>query len=305
MKKIENLKLFTKQNKKNSLLKKFLRAIYKVKTKQSGKKNFYILGVKLFSLNKKISKLEESELYHIQNKFPKIIPFDIMIDKIKKGASLARFGDAEFDIAMNKNKNDPYQKPSKVLSQKLFQILNRSCSDKLLIAIPPFNAKHNNIKKYYKNISFWQWYWMSRWKELNKFITQSTYANSFFSRDSVFYELSLNELKSIWDKRNVVFVVPKNGRFFYDNRLFDNIKKKEEINVPATSAFSQYDRILKECLKYPKDYLFFICAGPTATVLAVDLADKGYQALDMGHFPNCYLEFLGESNKPEMYPIVK
>lgn len=45
--------------------------------------------------------------------------------------------------------------------------------------------------------------------------------------------------------------------------------------------------------------------GPTATVLAVELSDNGYQALDMGHFPNCYLEFLGEAKRPEVYPMTK
>ena len=285
-------------------MKKILRLIYKVKEK-SGKKSIYVLGVKIFSIKEKISKKEENELYKIQNNFPKIMSFDEMLKKIKKGASLARYGDAEFDIAMNKNKNDPYQKPNKLLSEKLFYILKRQSSNKLLIAIPPFNAEHNNIKNYYKNISFWQWYWLSRWRDISKFITKPLYANSFFSRDSVFYELSLNELKSIWDKRKVVFVVPTNGRFFYDKRLFDNIEEKAEINIPATSAFNEYDRILSECLRYSKDYMFFICAGPTATILASDLSDKGYQALDMGHFPNCYLEYLGELKKPEMYPLVK
>ena len=226
-----------------------------------------------------------------------------MLQQIKSGASLCRFGDAEFDIALNHNADDPYQKSCPVLSKKLLSILSRKSSKKLIVAIPPFNAEHNNIKNFYKNISFWQWYWLNRWETLKNFFTQKNYGNSFFSRDAVFYELPVQELKSIWSNRHIVFVVPKNGRFFYDDRLFDNIKSKHEIHIPATSAYAEYDRILSECLNYPKEYLFFICAGPTATILATELSDNGYQALDMGHFPNCYKQFLGEAKAPESYPM--
>ena len=137
------------------------------------------------------------------------------------------------------------------------------------------------------------------------YFVNKLYGNSFFSRDAVFYELTLNELKSIWNKRNVCFVVPENGRFEYDERLFRNIKSKTEIYVPATSAFDDYNRILKECKKQPLDTLFFIAAGPTATVLASDLSKLGYQALDMGHFTNCYRQYLGEAKQPEAYPMQK
>jgi hypothetical protein len=100
-------------------------------------------------------------------------------------------------------------------------------------------------------------------------------------------------------------VVPKNGRFVFDERLFGNIGGRSEVNVPPNNAFAEYDRILAECLAKPKDSLFFISAGMTATVLAADLADAGRQALDMGHFPNCYLEHIGEAPPPEKTPSVR
>jgi len=208
------------------------------------------------------------------------------------------------DLAMQRNKDDPYQKPSNELSQQLLSILKTPCSEKLLIGIPPFNSEHNNVKNFKnRGISFWQWYWKERFETLSKLFINSVYANSFFSRDAVFYDLKIEEIKQIWNEKNVVFVIAPNGRFIFDNRLFDNIRNRYEIHIPATNAFSEYSRILSECSQYPKEYLFFIAAGPTATVLAADLSKRGYQALDMGHFSNCYLEYLGEAKSPEHLPM--
>jgi len=244
-------------------------------------------------------------LQDIEAKFPKIMSFDTMLDKILNGASIARFGDAEFDIALQRNQDDPYQRPSDRLSKKLMGIIKRPSNDNLIVAIPPFNAIHNNIENYRDGLSFWQWYWRERWGVISPLLINPIYGNSFFSRDSVFYELPVYKLTEIWKNRDVVFVIPPNGRFTYDDRLFGNIKSRSEIHVPATNAFAEYDRILNDCMSYPKNSLFFIAAGPTATVLAAELSDMGYQALDMGHFTNCYHEYLGEGPKPEALPMEK
>lgn len=242
-------------------------------------------------------------LRDIEKKFPKIMGFSEMLEKIKSGASIARFGDGEFDIGLQRNKNDPYQKPSDRLSENLMKILHTPSNDKLIVCIPPFNAAHNNIFNFRDGLSFWQWYWRERWEMLSPLFVNKEYGNAFFSRESVFYELALDDLKGIWQNRNVCFVVPENGRFEYDDRLFDNIKNKTEINVPATHAFDEYDRILQQCKQQSTDTLFFIAAGPTATVLTYDLSQAGYQALDMGHFTNSYRQYLGEAKQPEAYPM--
>ena len=54
-------------------------------------------------------------------------------------------------------------------------------------------------------------------------------------------------------------------------------------------AFSKYDDILTEVLRYPADkWLVILALGPTATVLAYDLAQKGYQAIDIGNVDTEY-----------------
>lgn len=253
----------------------------------------------------KISESERARLNHIENIFPAVLSTSETLEIIiKNNASICRFGDAEFDISNFEKKNDPYQTPSKKLSKRLQEILLTPTTLKLIIAIPPFNPLHNN-PPYYKNISFWEWYWLNRYEKLSPLLKNSKYGNSFVSRDAVFFENELSEIKKIWEDRKVVFVVSSNGRFIFEPRLFDNTKERETILVPATSAFNEYDRILSEAKKYSKEYLFLIAAGPTACVLAYDLSNLGYQAIDMGHISNCYLQFLGEAKAPETLPMQK
>lgn len=49
-----------------------------------------------------------------------------------------------------------------------------------------------------------------------------------------------SDIRGIWDNRDVVFVVPRNGRFSYDDRLFDNVKSRAEVAVPPIHAFDEY-----------------------------------------------------------------
>lgn len=67
------------------------------------------------------------------------------------------------------------------------------------------------------------------------------------------------------------------------NDLFDNARSIVRILCPAESAFDRYEEIYNEAIKQPKDKLFLIALGPTAGVLAYDLAMQGYQAIDLGH----------------------
>lgn len=82
-----------------------------------------------------------------------------------------------------------------------------------------------------------------------------------------------------------MFIVEGAGtRLGIGNDLLDEALSVKRIVCPIKDAFSKYDEILKECLKMPKDSLFIMALGPTATVLAEDLTNNGYRALDIGHF---------------------
>jgi glycosyltransferase family protein len=266
-------------------------------------------GIKLLlralGINQKISPAERQRLHDIEQVFPEVLSTTETLQRIiKEGASICRFGDAEFGIATAEQRDDPYQRPSAQLTERLFTILETPSSKKRIIAIPPFNAKYNNLPRYYKDISFWEWYWLTRFEKLSAHFKHPPYGNSFVSRDAVFYENELEEVKKIWDGREVVFVTGKGSRFIFDERVFGNIVQKYDMYVSPTNAFDEYDRILAEALQHPKERLFLIAAGPTATVLAFDLSEAGYQAIDIGHISNCYRQFLGEDGSPESKPMI-
>jgi hypothetical protein len=54
--------------------------------------------------------------------------------------------------------------------------------------------------------------------------------------------------------------------------------------APNREAFEKYDMILEKVKMYSTEkYLILLALGPTATILAYDLAKLGYQAIDIGH----------------------
>lgn len=260
--------------------------------------------VRLKNRIKIISKEELEMLNTYKKEFPKVMSTTETLDIIiKNKASICRYGDAEFDICNFENENDIYQKPSKKLTKRLTEVLQIKSSDKLLICIPPFNSKYNNIQRYYGKLSFWEYYWLKRFSKLKKNFIYKEYGNSFISRDTVFYENDLEKIKKIWENSEVVFVYSKEGRFEIKGELFNNIKSYTEIFISPTNAFENYDEILEQCLNENKKKLFLIAGGPTATILAYDLSKNGYQALDIGHFPNCYDQYIGKIVSPESLPL--
>lgn len=264
------------------------------KISRSFEKKFHKFSLKYL----KISKKDNLKLQKIFQEFPQVMSLNETLDYVIKGASLCRFGDGEFNIANFLGANNNYQKSSQKLTERLNEVISEPINDKLMICISPLKSP-DHYPNWYRNLPYWEYYWLNHWHLVKDMIEYKKYGNALISRDSVFYEIDLPKIKSIWQDREVVFVVGKNGRFVFDQRLFDNIKNSEFIYVKPSHAFEDYDNILEQCLGFSKDKLFFIAAGPTATVLAFDLYKAGYQALDFGHLPNCYAEFLKEKPRPE------
>lgn len=111
---------------------------------------------------------------------------------------------------------------------------------------------------------------------------------------SAFY---IKMLKNIWKDKDIVIVEGEFSRLGCNNDLFANAKSIQRVICPAINAFSRYDEILEFCKTLPKEKLFIIALGPTATVLAYDLATFGFQALDLGHIDIEYEWFLMGATK--------
>ncbi|MEG2331972.1 MAG: GT-D fold domain-containing glycosyltransferase, partial [Bacteroides sp.] len=91
------------------------------------------------------------------------------------------------------------------------------------------------------------------------------------------------DMRSIWNDRDVVIIEGAQSRLGVGNDLFDGARSIRRILCPPRNAFERYDEILAQALKLEKGVLFLIALGPTATVLSYQLFKAGYQAVDAGH----------------------
>jgi glycosyltransferase family protein len=269
---------------------------------------------KLFRSGKKHKQLEE-----VQHKLENM-PYEVY-DKIRKGSlsvripmiktidetldtvlqakcSLSRFGDGEFSV-MNCSRIH-FQNPCPELAQRLKEVIASDISG-LLIALPDcFGPLDNYLPPV---INFWR-KWMSRKRQMaySSLDMNRTYHNAFFTRVYMLYNKTdehyircseyYEKIKKIWAGRDVAICEGEGTRFGMFNDLLDGAKSISRIICPARSAFDKYDQILSAANDISPDTLVLIALGPTATVLAYDLCNAGYQAIDIGQLDLDYEWFL-------------
>lgn len=218
---------------------------------------------------------------------PKILSFNDCIDYINHNhASLARLGDGELVCMYGENLN--FQESTDDIRKGLRRVC-LSDNIRCLIGIPDV---FDDAERYDEvQHSFWRthlYYHRSKWYSFLK--NDKIYANAFLSR---FYSMEYDKekakervamLKTLWNGRNLVFIEGKDSKLGVGNDLFDNARSIHRIIAPSKNAFNKYDEIFHSAQKVSlEDPLFIIALGPTATVLAFDLSQLGFQALDMGH----------------------
>jgi glycosyltransferase family protein len=93
----------------------------------------------------------------------------------------------------------------------------------------------------------------------------------------------LKAVRRIWDDQNLLVVEGSKTLLGAGNDLLANANSIQRIQCPDSDAFRVHDDIYRACLDHGQNRLILIALGPTATVLAHDLAHAGYWALDIGH----------------------
>ena len=90
---------------------------------------------------------------------------------------------------------------------------------------------------------------------------------------------------------NAIDTAAKAAANEYNIYLNQELNKARQFQGDPTKVYAQfdearakkYDEILSTLKQESKDSLIILALGPTATILAYDLAKEGYQALDLGH----------------------
>jgi glycosyltransferase family protein len=204
---------------------------------------------------------------------------------LKNHASISRFGDGE--IMIMEGEKILFQMQDNCLSERMKRVFTNP-ADGLLLAIPrplmssddmcirEANSWRNHLRQY-------RLHWL-KYLQRNRIYGCAHISRFYTNYDDIsIADRNIAQLRRIWNNRDVVFVEGEYSRLGVGNECFNNTKSIERILCPAESAFDRYSEILAESTKQPKDKLFILALGPTASCLADDLTRAGYQALDLGH----------------------
>lgn len=270
-----------------------------------GKLKDYFISNKHAAKDYKFCEFSDDDIQYLieqEKKYPRNIysEKDTIELIVKNKLSCARIGDGEFLVMCgikNVHGNNNYKK----LRTDLLDICQKGSNDKCLVCINKFGL--------YNGTSKWFCYYYLIYLDLifkniifnNKNFYGDAYAFKYFILNIIdIRQLSFNNkrqdvillnnnnleyIKKIWENKHVVFVVNDKSLIIEDkNNLFTQVISKNFIYVPDKSCYGEYDRIYANILNYPKNYLIYLECGEMATVLAYNLSQIGYQALDMGDF---------------------
>ncbi|MCL2444895.1 GT-D fold domain-containing glycosyltransferase [Candidatus Saccharibacteria bacterium] len=237
-----------------------------------------------------------------RKKLPQVQDALTTIDHIlKTHPSVTRFGDGEFDLIHGLDIK--FQKATPDLSDRLAQVLNSPQNDSLLVCVPSTFDQTGYRHLTTASKEYWFTYLNNRIDKIvipkNKLYYDANFTRFHLrNRDRTYSQKLIGGIKQIWKDRNIVIIEGAKSRLGLGNDLFHNTTNVRRILCPTSNAFSKYPEILGTAKTYPRNTLFLISLGPTATLLSYDLHHAGYQALDIGHIDQEYEWFIsGNSSR--------
>ncbi len=258
-------------------------------------KNGWRVEAGSYELQKKIRPFCQNVIYELGAEdntdrviYPPILPAEEAVEKIiRQEKSLVRFGDGEFELMMMR-KRAGFQAVNQDLAERLKQILVSS-HENILVALAD---NYGSLKKYTTEAA----------EDIREYLTPEVRREhmSLIDRDRIYYDAYLSrpyilyedktmagrrfaQLKKIWEGKRILIIEGDKTRMGIGNDLFNDAAQRRRIVVPNVDAYDKYEEILDCVRQTVKDELILIALGPTATVLAYDLAVLGFWALDIGH----------------------
>ncbi len=224
-----------------------------------------------------------------------IYPYPPVMDEwrtlslLEEGMSIARFGDGELNLCLGGPAK--LQKPTAFLANRLVEILGTMRSD-CLVGIPRIGDLSELPER---KARFWERYRGEKYFDL---FGDGEYASAFITRpDSV---PAINDIDywirftQLWQGKHILMVEGE-GSEFAKNDLLSNAGLIDVLKCPKKDAWEAYSEIVRTIKTFRGD-LVLLSLGPTATVLAWDLAQMGYQSLDVGHlsflYDKCFIQGL-------------
>lgn len=224
-------------------------------------------------------------------KKPKIKTSAETIEALIKGrASFCRFGDGEFSLI--NGENIAFQRAGARLTRRLIEII-QSHSENIFIGIPHcYYSSVEDLREFPKSF-IRTWVARHRGQIFSLTLPDKQYYDTACTQLYALYEnyhfkSYFERIKEIWRSRDITIICGKTVFDAIEVNIFDCAKSVEYQYAPSSNAFEIYDDLLIKAKQISKERLVIAILGPTATVLAYDLAREGYQAIDFGHIAKDY-----------------
>lgn len=205
--------------------------------------------------------------------YPRVLSENATLDLVLKGKSIARFGDGEFKIA--KGGSCVSQVADKKLADELSAIL-LSNDKQCLVGVPTMDPA---------GPKYAQW---SRYKHIypRQMSPKKEYASAFISRpDSAPWidcKDYFDRIQQLWVGRDVALVGCGERSIKTDFLIETGAAAVFFVQCPRRDAYAEIDEIEAAVLKAGFERVL-LCAGPTATCLAMRLSRHNHHAIDLGH----------------------
>ncbi len=246
-----------------------------------------------FSLSKPMGEYSGKDLgainavLRMHNTFatPRVLDEWKTLERVLNGVSLARYGDGEVKHM------DGQRNVSQVWSQDLQVSLKEAFhfrATDYMVGIPNvFDGRQfTEVNEGY--------IWSMRRRFWRIADLKYQYGSSYITRGDLFpamhYPSYWSVMSELWNGRDVVLVRGHEKRANPEG-MMAKARSIERIETPPKNAWEKHNALLKECLAHPKESIYLLCVGPTATVLAMELCKVGRWAVDLGHLGMFYRRF--------------
>ncbi len=275
----------------NGLVEKNIPSFAFYKT-QNGEKGQYLFSIK--NVDTMVVAIRNyAETKQLPNK-----PFDFEVQTIDETldyilehqSSIARFGDGEAAIMLGQSIN--YQKYDSDLAEELKFIFSQESSPTLVIGLQ--EGLKNRFSFVPDALAFWRQYLEDYEEFYLDYCKNAWYGSTFISRPYIDFldksksKSQFEKLKKLWEGKDILIVEGYASRSGVGNDLFDGAKSIKRIICPSRHAYDKKNEIMEAIMNHADGRLVLLMLGPTAKVLAYQLANKGMQAIDIGHVDSEY-----------------
>lgn len=199
--------------------------------------------------------------------YPSVLTEVETMREVLAGRSLARYGDGELKMASHMA-GIKSQQADPLLTARLKDILQSS--GECMVGIP-------NILSETPKAPHWEKYKRFAW-----LLADRPYVSSFVTRPDSAPWINTPDywraLESLWIGQDVT-LVRGSGKSLTAEDLV-GAREVREILAPRQHAWSEYHALMG---RIGRPTRVLLCLGPTATVMAADLCEKGVHAIDLGH----------------------